>query len=105
MANLAVIQTGGKQYLVKPGDKLRVEKLEAKPGETLKFEPLMVADDTGKEVQIGKPTVKGSQVSAVVVEHGRADKVEVVKFKAKIRYKRRAGHRQPFTLIKIEAIK
>ncbi len=105
MANLAVIQTGGKQYLVKPGDKLRVEKLEAKAGTTLKFDPLLLADDTGKEVQVGKPTVKGAQVTAVVVEQGRADKVEVVKFKAKIRYKRRAGHRQPFTLIKIEAIK
>ncbi len=105
MANFAVIQTGGKQYLVKPGDVVRVEKLDAKDGSALKFDALLLADDTGKEVSVGKPTVKGASVSATVLRAGRADKVTVIKFKAKTRYKRKAGHRQPFTEIKIEGIK
>lgn len=105
MANFAVIQTGGKQYLVKPGDVLRVEKIEAKDGATVKFDAMLVADESGKEVKVGKPTVKGASVSATVVRTGRADKVTVIKFKAKVRYKRKAGHRQPFTEIRIDGIK
>ena len=105
MTNFAVIQTGGKQYLVKPGDVLRVEKLEAKDGSALKFDALLLADEAGKEVSVGKPTVKGASVAATVVKTGRADKVTVIKFKAKTRYKRKAGHRQPFTEIRIEGIK
>jgi len=105
MANFAVIQTGGKQYLVKPGDTLRVEKLDAKDGSSLKFDALLLADEAGKEVAVGKPTVKEASVSATVVKQGRADKVTVIKFKAKTRYKRKAGHRQPFTEIRIDGIK
>ncbi len=105
MANFAVIQTGGKQYLVKPGDVVRVEKLDAKDGSALKFDALLLADEAGKEVVVGKPAVKGAVVSATVVKTGRADKVTVIKFKAKTRYKRKAGHRQPFTEIRIEGIK
>jgi large subunit ribosomal protein L21 len=105
MANFAVIQTGGKQYLVKPGDVLRVEKLEAKDATAIKFDALLVADDTGKEVQVGKPTVKGAVVSATVLRRGRADKIRIIKFKAKVRFKRKAGHRQPFTEIRIDGIK
>jgi large subunit ribosomal protein L21 len=105
MANFAVIQTGGKQYLVRPGDVLRVEKLEVKEATAIKFDAMLVADDAGKEVKVGKPTVKGVIVSATVLRHGRADKVTVIKFKAKVRYKRKAGHRQPFTEIRIDGIK
>jgi large subunit ribosomal protein L21 len=105
MANLAVITTGGKQYLVKAGDTLRVEKLEKKEGDALAFDALLVADEAGGEAKVGTPTVKGAKVSAKVVSHGRADKVVIIKFKAKVRYKRKAGHRQEFTELKIEDIK
>ncbi|MFA6603934.1 MAG: 50S ribosomal protein L21 [Patescibacteria group bacterium] len=105
MANIAVIQTGGKQYLVKEGDTLRVEKLDVQEGAALKFDVLLVTDESGKDTKVGAPFVKGAAVSAKVLGFGRANKVIVVKFHAKARYKRKAGHRQPFTEIKIESIK
>lgn len=105
MAQLAVIQTGGKQYLVKEGDTLRVEKLDVKDGAELSFDALLVTDEEGKDVKVGTPTVKGAKVSAKVTGVGKADKVTVIKFHAKTRYKRKAGHRQPFTAITIESVK
>lgn len=105
MANIAVIATGGKQYLVKVGDTLHVEKLEEKDGTSLKFVPLLTANEDGSDVKVGSPEVKGAQVSASVLGQGRSKKITVVKFKSKVRYRRSAGHRQPFTSIKIEAIK
>ncbi|MFH1047182.1 MAG: 50S ribosomal protein L21 [Patescibacteria group bacterium] len=105
MSYIAVIETGGKQYLVKPGDRLKVEKLEVNEGETLTFEPLLVADENDKEVQVGTPTVKGAKVTAEVIGAGRSRKVEVVKYKPKIRYKKLTGHRQHFTELKITDIK
>ncbi|HTM68682.1 MAG TPA: 50S ribosomal protein L21 [Candidatus Binatia bacterium] len=105
MAQFAVIQTGGKQYLVKEGDALRVEKLDAKEGDSLSFDPLLVMDENGKDVKVGAPSVKGASVSAKVTGAGKADKVTIIKFHAKTRYKRKAGHRQPFTALKIESIK
>jgi len=100
----AVVKTGGKQYKVKEGQTLRVEKLEAQPGASVDLEVLMVSDEEGKDVKVGTPTVAGAKVSAKVVEHGRADKVLVVKYKPKSRYKRTNGHRQPFTSLQIEKI-
>jgi len=105
MATLAVIQTGGKQYLVKAGDVLRVEKLEVADGTSLKFDALLVADEAGKEVKVGKPTVKGASVEVTVLKQGRAAKVRIVKFHAKARFKKTAGHRQPFTQVRIDGIK
>ncbi|MBU0625529.1 50S ribosomal protein L21 [Patescibacteria group bacterium] len=105
MGYIAVIETGGKQYLVKPGDKIKVEKLEAEEGQKLTFEPLLIADDKDNEVKVGQPTIKGAKVTAVVVRAGRSRKVEVVKYKPKIRYRKLTGHRQHFTEIKIEDIK
>jgi large subunit ribosomal protein L21 len=105
MPHIAVIQTGGKQYLVKSGDTLRVEKLDAKEGSSLSFDPLLVADETGGEAKVGSPSVKGAKVSAKVQGHGRADKVTIIKFKAKVRYRRKAGHRQEYTTLKIEDVK
>jgi large subunit ribosomal protein L21 len=105
MSNFAVIQTGGKQYLVKAGDTVKVEKLEAKDGDTLTFDALLVGDESGKDVKVGAPTVKGAKVAAKVLGQGRADKVITFKFKNKIRYKRKAGHRQHFTSLKIEDVK
>lgn len=104
MANIAVIQTGGKQYLVKQGDKLRVEKLETKDGETLTFDPLLVGDEDGTGTKVGTPTVGGAKVTAKVLGQGRADKVDVIKYKAKVRYRRKNGHRQPYTELLIEDI-
>ncbi|MFA6131488.1 MAG: 50S ribosomal protein L21 [Patescibacteria group bacterium] len=98
----AVIKTGGKQYLVREGEQLNVEKLEKDAGAKLEFEALLVADEDDKEVKVGKPNV--GQVQATVVEQGRAKKVAVIKYKPKVRYRRNVGHRQPFTKIKIEKI-
>lgn len=102
--HLAVIQTGGKQYIVKVGDTLRVEKLDIAEGKTVKFDPLLVSSEDGGDVKVGTPAVKGASVSATVMGEGRGDKVIIIKFKSKVRYKRKAGHRQPYTSIRIEAI-
>lgn len=99
----AVIATGGKQYLVKEGDILTVEKLDVEAGKPVEFDVLLVAEDDGSAVEIGKPTL-GKKVKGEVVSHGRAAKVEVVHYKPKVRYRKRSGHRQPFTKVKIGKI-
>jgi len=101
---IAIIQTGGKQYIVHEGDILSIELLPEEAGKSLSFDALLVADEEGKNVKVGKPHVAGAKVSAKVVEHGRADKVLVVKYKPKVRYRRHVGHRQHFTKIQIEKI-
>ena len=105
MVKIAVIAAGGKQYLVKPGDTLRVEKIEEAAGGTVSFDVMLLADEDGSSVSVGTPLVKGASVTATVVQQGRARKVMVVKFKNKVRYKRNAGHRQPFTSVKIDEVK
>jgi len=97
----AVIKTGGKQYIVKQGDIVTIEKLDAQPGEAVSFEALLTFD--GDKVNVGSPTVSG-KVSGEVVAHGRSAKIEVVKYKAKSRYTRRTGHRQHFTKVKITKV-
>lgn len=104
MDKLAVIATGGKQYLVSEGQMLKVEKLDFAVGSPVEFEALLVSDTEGKETNVGTPTVGGVKVKAIVLEQGRADKVSVVKYKPKVRYRRNVGHRQPFTMLKIEHI-
>jgi large subunit ribosomal protein L21 len=99
----AVIKTGGKQYLVKEGDVLTVEKLDVEAGKTVSFEVLLIADEDGSNVQMGTPQLAQS-ASGEVVAHGRAEKISVVKYKPKVRYKKRVGHRQPFTKVKITKI-
>lgn len=101
MAKIAVIKTGGKQYKVSQDQVLKIEKIDAKDGATLKFQTLMTAD--GEKLELGKP-VLGDLVEGKVIEQGRNDKVSVVKFKNKTRYKRNVGHRQPFTKVKIVKI-
>lgn len=98
---IAVIQTGGKQYIVKEGDVLKIEKLEANVGDKVSFDTLMSAE--GEDVTLGTPSL-GEKVSGEVVEQGRDAKIEVVKYKAKSRYTRRTGHRQHFTKVKIAKI-
>lgn len=103
MSQSAVIKTGGKQYLVGPGQKLKVEKLDAKEGGKIIFsEVLLVTDD--KKVEIGTPLVKGAKVEAKALKQGREKKVLVFKYHAKTRYRKKKGHRQPFTEIEITKI-
>lgn len=102
---IAVIQTGGKQYIVKPGDKLTVEKIQGEPGSEIRFDQvLLTAQDSG-EVVVGKSTVSGASVGAQVISQGKGDKIAVIKFKRKVRYKRNVGHRQPQTVVQIQEIK
>lgn len=101
---IAVIKTGGKQYKVTVGQELNVEKLESEVGAKLALDALLVADENGEKVEVGTPFVAGKKVEAEVVSHGRAKKVVIIKYKPKTRYRRKAGHRQPFTKLKIVSI-
>jgi large subunit ribosomal protein L21 len=99
----AVIKTGGKQYKVSPGDVLRVEKLDGEPGAELAFtEVLMTAHDDA--VQVGTPTVAGARVTAQVLRQGRAKKILVFKKKRRKNYRRKNGHRQLLTMLRITEI-
>lgn len=100
---LAVIKTGGKQYLVSPGQKLKVEKLDAKEGGIVSFgEVLFTLDD--QKTEVGNPLVKGAKVEAKVLKQGRARKVIVFKYHSKTHYRKKKGHRQPFTEVEIMKI-
>lgn len=100
----AVIKTGGKQYVVREGQELAIEKLDLEEGKPVEFEVLLLADAEGKDVKVGTPLVQGAKVKGKVIEQGRDKKVSVIKFKSKSRYRRNVGHRQPFTKVKIEKI-
>jgi len=100
----AVIKSGGKQYRVAEGDVLRIEKLNAETGATIKFEDVLLVAD-GDKVQVGTPRLNGGSVSAEVLEQGRSRKIEVVKFKRRKDYERHHGHRQQYTEVRITGIK
>lgn len=103
---IAIIKTGGKQYKVKEGDILKIEKLAVEDGKKYTFEDvLMVADEQGGNVNIGKPTVKGASVEATVIVTKRQQKVRGVKFRHKTRHVRTKNHRQTMTEVKIDKIK
>jgi len=107
MAELAVIKTGGKQYIVEPGKKIKIEKLPQAEGKEVVFNEVLLVEDK-KKVEIGNPFVKGVKVNAKVLTQGRAKKVIIFKFKAKKRQKTKRGHRQSFTeveITKIETVK
>jgi len=97
----AIIKTGGKQYRAEEGAVLRVEKLNAEPGDKVEFDVLMVGGD---KVKVGNPTVKGAKVIAKVLSVGRGKKITVAKFKSKTNYRRKKGHRQWFTELQVEKI-
>lgn len=102
----AVIKTGGKQYLVSPGDKIKIEKL---PLEKKKKEDQIVFDEVlllekNKKIEIGSPLVKGAKVKAKLLEEGKSKKVIIFKYKPKKRYKVKKGHRQPFSEVEIISI-
>ena len=99
----AIIRTGGKQYKVSEGDVLFVEKLENEVGSTVAFDVLMLCD--GENVKVGAPIVKDAVVNAEVIEHGKAKKVIVFKYKPKKNIRKKQGHRQPYTKVKITAVK
>lgn len=99
----AVIQSGGKQYRVTPGDVVRVEKLDAVPGETVEINAVCLLA-TGQEVHVGSPMVKGASVRTQVLENGRGDKIVVFKSRRRKGYRKTAGHRQHFTALRISEI-
>ncbi|MBR5641038.1 MAG: 50S ribosomal protein L21 [Firmicutes bacterium] len=99
----AVVMTGGKQYRVSAGDKIRVEKLNAEAGSTVSLDKVLVIGGEG-ETMVGAPYVAGAFVEAEVVENGKADKVVIFKYKAKKDYRKKQGHRQPYTELKINGI-
>ncbi|MDO8962558.1 MAG: 50S ribosomal protein L21 [Methylophilus sp.] len=99
----AVIKTGGKQYKVAAGDKLKVEKLVGDVGSTVVIDKVLLIAD-GEKTTIGAPLVAGAKVNATVVSHGRADKVMIFKFRRRKHYRKTQGHRQSFTEIQIDTI-
>lgn len=99
----AVIKTGGKQYRVSEGDILRVEKLDADAGSSLEINEVLLLSD-GETVKVGSPFVEGSKVTAEVTEHGRGKKIEIIKFRRRQKYRRKQGHRQDYTELKITAV-
>ena len=100
----AVIKTGGKQYKVQPGDIVKVEKLDAEEGKTIKISDVMMLVD-GETVTIGDPLVKNATVSAKVNAHGREKKIDVIKFQRRKHHRKRMGHRQAYTELSILDIK
>lgn len=106
----AVIETGGKQYVVSVGDVLTIEKLlnnkgeEHKKGDKVVFDKVLLVDNGKDATTIGTPYIKGAKVTASFEEAGKAKKIDVIRFKSKSRYFKKYGHRQPFNKVKIEAL-
>jgi large subunit ribosomal protein L21 len=99
----AVIVTGGKQYRVSQGDKLRVEKLDTAEGESVDLDQVLMVVD-GDDVRIGTPVLDGGKVTAEVKAHGRGDKVNIIKFRRRKHHMKRQGHRQAYTELEITGI-
>lgn len=98
----AIIETGGKQLKVEAGQEIWVEKIDAEAGEVVTFDKVLFVG--GENVQVGAPLVAGATVTATVEKHGRAKKIVVFKLKAKKNYRRKQGHRQPYTKLVVGAI-
>lgn len=97
----AIVKSGGKQYRVEEGDLLRLESLQAEVGDSVELPVMMLGGD---ETKVGAPWVDGARVQAEVVSHGRGDKIYIEKFKAKKNYRRRFGHRQGYTEVRVTAV-
>ncbi|MCH7533636.1 MAG: 50S ribosomal protein L21 [Gemmatimonadetes bacterium] len=100
----AVFQTGGKQFRAEPGVRLRIPSLDIEPGDSITFDHVLLAGDGEDKVLVGTPTVDGASVRAEVIRHGRADKIIVFKRKRRKGYRKKQGHRQNFTEIRIEEV-
>lgn len=98
----AIIATGGKQYRVSEGDTIYIEKLDNQDGDIVTFPVLLLSGD---EITVGKPYVEGAEVTGKVVRQGKGPKIVIFKYKSKKNYRRKAGHRQPFTQVEITGIK
>jgi len=105
MSKFAVIETGGKQYRVSEGDIITIEKIKGdhKEGDKIAFETILLTDD-GKDTKIGTPNLSGVKVEGELIEQGLGKKVSVIRYKAKSRYFKKKGHRQPYMKVKIEKI-
>ena len=99
----AIIETGGKQYKVTEGDTLFIEKLEAEAGQAITFDKVLAILD-GDKATFGAPVVEGASVAATVVKNGKGKKIRIFKYNAKKGYRKRQGHRQPYTKVQIGAI-
>ena len=100
----AIIESCGKQYKVQEGDIVFFEKLDVEEGKTITFDKVILTSEEGK-VQVGNPYIKGAKVEGKVIAHGKGKKIVVFKYKAKKNYRRKQGHRQPYTKVEIKAIK
>jgi large subunit ribosomal protein L21 len=99
----AVIKTGGKQYKVAPGEKIKVEQIAAQPGQEVVFDQVL-AVGSGSDLKVGTPWVSGASVTATVVSHGKHDKVRIFKLRRRKHYQRHGGHRQTYTELKIGSL-
>jgi large subunit ribosomal protein L21 len=99
----AVIKAGGKQYIVREGQELKIEKLDGDAGSKVDFDVLLLAEEDGSKIDLGTPMLS-KKISGEITSHGKGVKLDVVKYKAKSRYTRRTGHRQLFTKVKIGKI-
>ncbi len=99
----AVVSTGGKQYKVREGDTLRVEKLSGDVGDKVTFDNILMFSED-EEVKLGQPTLEGAAVQGHIVEQGKAKKIIVFKYKRRKRFRRKQGHRQQFTAVRIDSI-
>lgn len=101
--SFAVIANGGKQYLVRVGDVVTLEKMAGNAGDTVTFDQVLLVDD-GSTTKLGTPAISGAKVTGEFIEAGRAKKIDVIKYQPKSRYYKKNGHRQPFVKVKITAI-
>jgi len=100
----AVVETGGKQYRVSEGDVIRVEKLAGEPGDEVVFDKVLAVIKRNGEVLIGSPYVEGAVVKGTLAAQGKGRKIRVFKYKSKVNYRKRYGHRQPYSEVKIQSI-
>jgi large subunit ribosomal protein L21 len=100
----AVIHTGGKQYLISPGEKIKIEKLEIEVGKSVSFDKVLLLEDEKGNLSLGTPYISGVKVVGKILETKLGEKVRVFKYKPKTRYKIKQGHRQPYTEVEIEKI-
>jgi large subunit ribosomal protein L21 len=100
----AVFQTGGKQFRAEPGTRIRIPSLDVEPGETVTFDRVLLTGDGERDVKVGRPVVEGASVKAEVVRHGRGEKIIVFKRKRRKGYRKKQGHRQDYTEIRVDEV-